>query len=95
MASASSTASRCREGASASEQTCKSSPVAPGCCLESRHQRRVPLLHLPEVAIQFRETEGPVDLRAGEYKAITGELYSLDHALRPFPFEDRLDAMTL
>ena len=55
----------------------------------------MPLLHLAEVAIQLRETEGPVDLRAGEYKAITGELYAFNDTLSPFSFEDRLDAMPL
>ena len=55
----------------------------------------MPLLHLPEVAIQLRETEGPVDLRAGEYKAITGELYAFNDTLHPFSLEDRLDAMPL
>lgn len=97
MASASSTASRCGEGllSPASEQPCKSGPEAPNCCLESRHQGRLSLLHLSEVAIQLRETEGPVDLRAGEYKAITGELYAFNDTLSPFSFEDRLDAMPL
>ena len=61
MASASSTASRYGEGTHASEQTCKSSPEAPDCYLESRHQGRLLLLHLTEVAIQLQETEGPVD----------------------------------
>lgn len=93
MASASSTASRCGEGTPAAEQTCKSGPEAPGCRLESRHQGRLPLLHLPEVAIQLQETEGPIDLRARKHKAITGELYSFNDTLRPFLLEDRLDAM--
>ena len=55
----------------------------------------MPLLHLAEVAIQLRETEGPVDLRAGEHKAITGELYAFNDTLSPFSFEDRLDTMPL
>ena len=55
----------------------------------------MPLLHLTEVAIQLRKTEGSVHLRAGEHKAITGELYSFNDTLCPFSLEDRLDAMPL
>ena len=47
------------------------------------------------MAIQLRKTKGPVDLRAGEHKTITGELYSFNDTLRPFSLEDRLDAMPL
>ena len=77
MASASSTASRCGERTPAAEQTCKSGPETSGGYLESRHQGCVPLLHLAEVAIQLRETEGPVDLRTGELKPVFREQNAL------------------
>ena len=77
MASASSTTFRSGEGTPAAEQPCKSSPEAPGCRLESRHQGCLPLLHLPEVAIQLRKTEGPIDLRTGELQPVFREQNAL------------------
>ena len=95
MASASTTASRSREGTPDAEQTCKSSPEAPGCRLESRHQGRMPLLHLPEVAIQLRETEGPVDLRAGELQPVFREQNALLLAGRTAILVADIDALFL
>jgi hypothetical protein len=95
MASASSTASCCGEGTPASEQTCKSSPEAPDCRLESRHQGCLPLLHLPEVAIQLRETEGPVDLRTGELQPVFREQNALLLAGRTAKLVANIDALLL
>ena len=95
MVSASSTASRCGEEAPASEQFCKSSPEAPGCRLETRHQGCLPLLHLTEVAIQLRETEGPVDLRAGELQPVFREQNALLLAGRTAILVADIDALFL
>ena len=95
MASASSTASRCGEGTPASEQTCKSSSETPGCRLETRHQGCLPLLHLPEVAIQLRKTKGPVNLRAGELQPVFREQNALLLAGRTAILVADIDALFL
>lgn len=95
MATASSTASRCGEGTPAAEQTCKSGPETSGCYLESRHQGCVPLLHLAEVAIQLRETEGPVNLRAGELQPVFREQNALLLAGRTAILVADIDALFL
>ena len=84
-----------RRRSAASEQTCKSSPEAPGCLLESLHQGRMPLLCLSEVAIQLRETEGPVNLRAGELQPVFREQNALLLAGRTAILVADIDALFL